>query len=221
MSVLVAMSDPAVQPPDQGAQAPSAGTGPAAQATPPPIPQEPAPAPAPAFSTPVSPAGGFNNDGPSTFGGVAPGVGPGAGPGGGGGPAGWAPPTLTNAYVTPGRRLVDPDVTEEQKTYAMLMHLSLLLAAPAPFLSIVAPLIMWQIKKRESPFLDDHGREAVNFHISVLIYGLIGLVLTMVVIGIPLLIGVYALGIVGIVLSSIAAKHGEYYRYPMCLRFLK
>lgn len=120
------------------------------------------------------------------------------------------------------QRLQDPGASESERTYAMLIHLSLLLAGPAPVLSLVAPLIMWQVKKADSAFIDDHGREAVNFHISVLLYGLLSLPFVLLCgVGAVPLTAAYALGVIGIVLSSIASRKGEYYRYPMCLRFLK
>lgn len=107
----------------------------------------------------------------------------------------------------------------------MLMHLTLLLAYFMPLLSIVAPLIMWQVKKDESPFIDDHGKETLNFHISVLLYGVPGLLLTitglLACIGIPVLAFAVILGVVGLILASIAAQKGEYYRYPMCIRLIR
>lgn len=198
MSVAFAMIDPRVQDADDKA----AGT-------PPPLPPWAAGAVA---SEPTPGAGYIGDRGASPFESCTGWAAPGGAPQDG--------PEPFPAY-SPRGRLIDPSATDDQKTYAMLMHLSLLLAAPAPFLSIVAPVIMWQVKKPGSRFIDDHGREAVNFHLSMLIYMLASALLMFVVIGVVLLPAVYALGIVGIVLSSIAARHGEYYRYPMCLRFLR
>lgn len=146
----------------------------------------------------------------------------GAGVGGGGS----VPP---GTAVTPDGRLVDPNATQEQKTYCTLMHLTLLLYAALPVLAIIAPVVMWQVKKNDSKFVDDHGKETVNFHISLMIYGLViflvslplvpaaGLGLCTSAIGYFLVLG---LGTIGMLLASLAANRGEYYRYPACLRFI-
>lgn len=117
-----------------------------------------------------------------------------------------------------GNPIADPNVREGERTYAMFMHLTLILYAA--FFPIVVPLIMWQIKRMESTFIDDHGREAVNFQISLVIYMVIALVLSTICIGIPLVFATYALGLVGMILGSIRAYRGCYFRYPMCIRFI-
>ena len=75
-------------------------------------------------------------------------------------------------------RLVDEAVPSGDRTYCMLMHLSQLVTI-FTLVPVVVPLIMWQIKKDDSAFIDDHGREAVNFQISLVILsiaiGLVGL----------------------------------------------
>ncbi len=121
-------------------------------------------------------------------------------------------------------RAYDPDVTSEERTYAMFMHLTLLLnltGVGGP-ISFIAVLIMWMIKKDESPFLDDHGREAVNFQISlfvwILIFGFVGILTCG--LGWLVAMGVPVLGAVGMILAAIAANKGEFYRYPMTMRFI-
>ncbi|MDX2114201.1 MAG: DUF4870 domain-containing protein [Planctomycetota bacterium] len=130
-------------------------------------------------------------------------------------------------------RVVDPDVSADESRYAVFTHLAGLLSlvtANVPIASLIGTLVMWQIKKSESPFLDDHGRESVNFQISLLVYlaaggAVLGL-LTMVTFGIaaPLLglgwVVLAVLNCVGCVRGAIAAGRREFYRYPMCLRFL-
>lgn len=116
-------------------------------------------------------------------------------------------------------RLVDPHATSTEKTYSTLMHLSILLFHVA--VPVVPPLVMWLVKRDESPYINDHGKEAVNFQISLVIYFLLGLALTPLCgIGIPLMIAVYVLGGIGCVFSSLAAHRGEFYRYPACLRLI-
>ena len=93
------------------------------------------------------------------------------------------------------------------------------------FLPIIAAIIMWQIKKSESPFLDDHGREATNFQISMAIYTVVLIPLLILItcglaliLTIPAAILLLVLNIVGCVLAAKAAHRGEYYRYPMSIR---
>lgn len=118
--------------------------------------------------------------------------------------------------------LRDPAATPDQRTYALIMHLSLIASHFVPLALIIAPLVMWLIKREESAFLDDHGKEAVNFQLSMLLYALGIGALSLVTCGIAALafIPLYVLAIVGMVLAAAAANRGEYYRYPACLRLI-
>jgi uncharacterized Tic20 family protein len=116
-------------------------------------------------------------------------------------------------------RLVDERATSTEKTYATVMHLSILLFHIA--VPVILALVMWLIKRDESPYINDHGKEAVNFQISLVVYSLLGLALTpMCGIGFAVWVAVYVLGAIGCVFASLAAHRGEYYRYPACLRFI-
>jgi uncharacterized Tic20 family protein len=117
-------------------------------------------------------------------------------------------------------RLVDPEAPESERTYALATHLSIL-AFLVIGIPVVVPLILWLIRRGDSPFLDDHGKEAVNFQISLLIYGLLSIVLMPVCfIGFVTISAAYVLGIVGCIMASIAARRGEFFRYPMTLRLI-
>ncbi len=120
-------------------------------------------------------------------------------------------------------RLVDHEADVSERQFAMWMHLSLLGSIVAPFVITIVPLVMWQTRKADSPFLDDHGREAVNFHISLYLYMLAivpFLIMLTCGIGVLLIPGIYILGIIGMIAAAKAASRGEYYRYPMTIRFL-
>lgn len=121
-----------------------------------------------------------------------------------------------------GERLVDPAATSDQRTYALIMHLSLVASHFLPLALVIAPMVMWLIKKDESAFLDDHGKEATNFQLSLLLYALLIGALSVVSCGIAAVafIPLYVLAIVGMVLGAAAANRGEYYRYPACLRLI-
>jgi uncharacterized Tic20 family protein len=136
-----------------------------------------------------------------------------------------------------GGPFVDSDATHSERTHALWTHLAGLLSvatASFPVVGLIVTIILWRSRATDSPFLDDHGREAVNFQISIAAYWVGGMVLAtfvaIVTLGIaaPLIavggmIAPIALTIltgVGCVRGAIAANKGEYYRYPMCFRFL-
>jgi uncharacterized Tic20 family protein len=118
-------------------------------------------------------------------------------------------------------RLVDPHAQEWERLYATFTHLSLLTIHV--LVPVIPALVMWLIKREKSPFIDDHGREAVNFQISLCLYAviiipIIGLLTCMV--GWLLYIPLYIVGIVGMIMAALAANRGEYYRYPATIRLL-
>jgi len=121
----------------------------------------------------------------------------------------------------PFRRVAHHGAEPWELTYATFLHLALLayLVVPIP---VVVPLVMWLVKKDESPFVDDHGREAVNFHITLTIYMVLTVPIALLTCGVGFVLvpAVYVLGLVGMILAAVAANRGEYYRYPMCLRFV-
>lgn len=119
-------------------------------------------------------------------------------------------------------RLTDPHAQESERLYATCIHLTLLAYPIMPFVIVLAPLVMWLVRRNDSPFIDDHGRETVNFHLSLVLYALaIGPVaLVTCGLGAVLWLAVYALGLVGMVLAAVAAHRGEYFRYPATLRLL-
>lgn len=123
-------------------------------------------------------------------------------------------------------RAFDPDVTADERSYALWIHLSLLAHIVLSLVAIIIPVILWQVKKDESPFLDDHGREAVNFQISLIIWSVIFTVAAIPIgfltcgVGFILAFVPYVLGIVGMIQASTAANRGEFYRYPMTMRFV-
>lgn len=111
-----------------------------------------------------------------------------------------------------------PAGASDERMWAMLCHLSAFSGTVIPFGNILGPLVIWLIKKDESAFVDDQGKEALNFQISILLYG-IGLALT--IIGIPLVLGVMGFGIVMTIIAAIKANGGESYRYPLTMRLVK
>lgn len=114
----------------------------------------------------------------------------------------------------------DAAATEAQRTYALFMHLAGLLGFVS--VPVVPTLIMWAIKKGESPYLDDHGREAMNAQLSYIIYalGLGALAPITCGITIPLLIALPVAAIIFTIVAATRANRGEYHRYPITLRMI-
>ncbi len=112
-------------------------------------------------------------------------------------------------------------VEKEQATWAMVAHLSTLLGFTAiPFANILAPLVVWLIKKDTMPLVDDQGKEAINFQITVFIYGIVGFLLLFVLVGYILLPALLIFDLVYTIIAALNAQKGIAYRYPMTIRFL-
>ncbi|MGB2247432.1 MAG: DUF4870 domain-containing protein [Alcanivorax sediminis] len=111
--------------------------------------------------------------------------------------------------------------SKEERGQAMACHLLALIGFIIPFGNLIGPLIMWVIKKDESSFVDDQGKEAVNFNITMLIAGFVCFLLTFVIIGAILLpiLGIFWLVIT--IIAGLKANDGVAYRYPFTLRLIK
>jgi uncharacterized Tic20 family protein len=108
------------------------------------------------------------------------------------------------------------------RTWIVLCHASALLGLFFHFLGhIFGPLIVWLLKRGESAEIDAHGKESLNFQLSMLIYDAVAVLLCFVLIGIPILIGLWILNIILVIIASIKASEGQLYRYPLTIRFLK
>ena len=123
---------------------------------------------------------------------------------------------------------VSSGATNDERQWAMFTHLSALLGFLIPFGNVLGPLIFWQIKKNESAFVDDQGKEAVNFQITFTLVMLalvtLGTILLIVLIGFVFYVAAFIAGIAWLVLSILAgirANNGEYYRYPWTWRPIK
>ena len=110
--------------------------------------------------------------------------------------------------------------SSDERMWAMFCHLSALSGFIIPFGNVIAPLIIWILKKEEYPLVDDQGKEAINFQISMTIYIIASVILIIIVIGIPLLILLGLFELIVIVIASIKANEGTRYRYPLTSRFL-
>lgn len=131
-----------------------------------------------------------------------------------------APPTASEMQTVVSAP--SPVTTNSQeRTFAMLCHLSALSAAIGiPFGNILGPLIFWLVKKDEFPLVDDQGKESLNFQISVTIYAIVSAILILVLVGIALLIALGLFWFVVVIIASVKANEGVAYRYPLTIRFI-
>lgn len=117
--------------------------------------------------------------------------------------------------------------TAEEKQWALIAHLSAFIGLIIPFGSIIAPLVVWLIKKDQLAFVNDQAKEALNFNITIGIIGIGLILLTIITFGIGALLAVPVGILVGIawivliIMAAIKANEGEAYRYPFILRLVK
>lgn len=121
----------------------------------------------------------------------------------------------------------------EEKQWAMFAHLSALVGGiltsgwAGSIGCFIGPLVIWLVKKDAMPFVDDQGKEALNFNITVGIVFLALLILSIVTFGIGLIVAVPLWIIIGIawlvftIIAAVKANNGERYRYPLTLRLIK
>jgi uncharacterized protein len=113
-------------------------------------------------------------------------------------------------------------LTQDEKTFGMLAHLSALAQLILPtFGNIIGPLIIWLIKKDQSAWVDKQGKESLNFQISIAIYTVISIILIPIIIGIVLLIAVGIFWLVMVIVASVKVNEGIDYSYPLCIRIIK
>jgi uncharacterized Tic20 family protein len=110
---------------------------------------------------------------------------------------------------------------KQEKMWAMLCHIGAFVGYIIPLGNIIVPLIFWSMKKEESSLVDDQGKESLNFQITMTIAYIVAGFLTVIVIGVPLLIGLGIFNLIMIIIAGIKANDGEKYRYPVNIRFIK
>lgn len=114
---------------------------------------------------------------------------------------------------------------QKDSSLAVVMHLLTFVGWVFPFGNFIAVLILWLVKRETSPYLDEVGKEVLNFNISMFLYAIILLILTMTIVGalisIPLLIVLAILIIVCPIVGAIKTSNGQDFIYPVTIRLLK
>ena len=114
----------------------------------------------------------------------------------------------------------DPgQIPADARTWAMLCHLTALTGLLGNIVGfVIGPLVCWLVKKDVYPFVDDQGKEALNFQITMF---LIALVCVATCVGAFLAWGVCLVDIVFTIIAALKANEGVAYRYPFAIRFIK
>ncbi|HTY93773.1 MAG TPA: DUF4870 domain-containing protein [Steroidobacteraceae bacterium] len=112
-------------------------------------------------------------------------------------------------------------VTEDDRTWGSLAHLSALSGMLIPFGSLLGPLIVWRTRGQRTVFVGDQALEALNFNISVALTLIACLALVWLFIGILMGIVLVVYWIIMTVVATIQAGEGHTYRYPVTLRLIK
>jgi len=102
--------------------------------------------------------------------------------------------------------------------YALVLHLAQFCSWLFPLLGLIVPLIMWQSKK-EDPYVDEQGKVVMNWVFSSIIYGIVGIILCFVLIGIPLLILLFICSVVFTIMGAMDANKGVIKNYPLSIKF--
>lgn len=105
--------------------------------------------------------------------------------------------------------------------WAMFIHLSLLINFVAPLLGILLPVILWQMKKDQSEFIDEQGQVVVNWILTSLVIGAIGFVLTFILIGQLVLFALLFMNVAFPIIGALEAKKGRTWKYPLSIQFIR
>lgn len=124
-----------------------------------------------------------------------------------------------NPIPDPNAHAQGESVVPVNNTYFVLLHVLPLAGIVVPVGNVVIPLVMWLIKKDESPEVDAHGREVLAFQLSFLIYGIVAAILIIVLIGFVLAPLVGLAWLILTIVGTIKAADGVLYRYPGTIRF--
>lgn len=105
--------------------------------------------------------------------------------------------------------------------FCLVMHLSQFAGFVVPFAGLILPIVMWATNKDESEMVDQHGKEILNWIISVVIYSIVAFILSFILIGIFLALALFVLGIIFPIIGAVQAGNGKFYNYPLSITFVR
>ncbi|MCZ7601787.1 MAG: DUF4870 domain-containing protein [Melioribacteraceae bacterium] len=116
---------------------------------------------------------------------------------------------------------METSISKDERMWGMFCHISAFAFFIFPFGNIIGPLVVWLIKKDVYPFVDEQGKESLNFQISVSIYAFAALLLSIILIGIPILIALFFFDFILVVVAAVKANDGFNYKYPLSIQLIK
>jgi uncharacterized protein len=112
-------------------------------------------------------------------------------------------------------------LSESERNWAMLCHLSSFSGYFFPFGGVIGPLICWLSKRDESSWVNENGKNSMNFQLSMLLYMVLNIPLCFIIVGFPILFILLTLKLICVIIASIKASKGEAFRYPLSIPFIQ
>ena len=112
-------------------------------------------------------------------------------------------------------------LSETERNWSMLCHLSAFAGFFFPFGGIIGPLICWLSRRDESSWVNENGKASIDFQLSMLLYMVLVIPLCLILIGIPIIVFLGILKVICIILASVKAPKGELFRYPLVIPFIQ
>jgi uncharacterized protein len=112
-------------------------------------------------------------------------------------------------------------LSETERNWSMLCHLSAFAGFFFPFGAVIGPLICWMSRRDDSAWVNINGRNALNFQLSLLLYMVLAVPLCFIIIGFPIIGFLVTLKVICIIIASIKASKGELFRYPIVIPFIQ
>ena len=112
-------------------------------------------------------------------------------------------------------------LSESERNWAMLSHLTAFAGFFFPFGGIIGPLICWLSRKDESAWVDENGKASLNFNLSILLYCILVIPLCFILVGFLLIGMLMTLKVICIIIASVKSSRGEKFKYPMAIPFVQ
>ncbi len=112
-------------------------------------------------------------------------------------------------------------LSETERNWSMLCHLSSFAGFFFPFGGVLGPLICWLSRKDDSQWVNVNGRNSLNFQLSILLYIVLAIPLCFIIVGIPIIFVLGTLKVICVIIASIKASKGELFRYPLVIPFIQ
>ena len=112
-------------------------------------------------------------------------------------------------------------LSETERNWSMLCHLSAFAGFFFPFGGIIGPLICWLTRKDESLWINNNGKASLNFQLSMLLYMILAIPLCFIILGFPIIFALVVLKVVCVIIASVKAPKGELFKYPLSIPFIQ